>query len=73
MVGIRQFDPKFVPPRRKALKNYRIPACVCPMPQCVIDRHVNVSNPRRYGERGRPKYRHDVQILRAIPNEDNAT
>ena len=34
--------------------------------------HVDVSNPRRHGERGRAKHRHDVQIFRAVLNDNAA-
>jgi hypothetical protein len=73
IAGIYELDQDLMSPGHKALDNNRIPACVCPMPRRLIDGHMDVSNPRGHGERGRPKYRHDVQILRAIPNEDNAT
>ena len=73
MNGIRQFDQDLVPPGREAIDDDRVAACVCPVPRGVIDRHVDVSDAGRHGKRRRPKYRHDVQILRAILNKHNAT
>jgi hypothetical protein len=61
-----EFDQDLMPPGRKTLHNDRIPASVCPMPPRIIDAHVDVPNPSR------PRYRLEVQILSAIPNEDNA-
>ena len=73
VVGINEFNPNLVRPRHNALEDDRISACVCPVPGGVIDRNMDVSDPWRHGERGRTKYRHDMQILRAILNERNAT
>ena len=72
MIGIRQFDEDLVAPGRETLENDGISAGVCPMPRCVIDRHVDVSNSRGHGDRGRPKYRHDLQILRHVVDGEDA-
>ena len=64
IVGIHQLDQDLVPPGRETLDNDRIATCGCPVPGGVIDRHMDVSDPGRHGERGRPKYRHDVESLR---------
>jgi hypothetical protein len=72
MVGIDQLDEDRVRPWREAIDDDGISAGVCPMPCGVVDRHVDVSNPRRHGERLRSKHRHDVQVLGTILNEQHA-
>jgi hypothetical protein len=57
---------------REPVQNYGLAAGVGPDPRGVIDRNVDVSNARRYGERGRAKDRCDVQIVRAVLNDDEA-
>ena len=73
VVGIDEFNQNLVRPWRKALENDRISAWVCPVPPGVIDGHVNVSDAGRHGDRGRPIYMRNLQILRAILNERDAT
>ena len=72
MVGIHQLDQDLVRPGREAVDNDRIAARVCPVPRGVIDRHMDVPDPGRNRERGRPEHRHEVQILRAILNHHPA-
>ena len=43
-----------------------------PNPWRVIDRHMDVPDPRRHAQRGSPEHRHDVQIFRAILNHHPA-
>jgi len=56
----------------EAIDDDRIAAGVCPVPNGVIDRHVDVSDPGSYGERGRSKDRHNVQVLGTILNKQHA-
>src|SRR5258705_1188417 len=72
VVGIDQLDEDRVRPWREAIDDDGIAAGVCPVPCGVVDRHVNVSNLWSYGERRRPEYRHDVQVLGAILNKQHA-
>ncbi len=49
-----------------------LPPAFSPVPRSVIDRRVDVSNPRRHGERRRSKHRTDVQVLGTVLNEQHA-
>ena len=72
MVGSLQLDPDLMRPGWQAVENHRLSARVGPDPRGVIDSHMDVSDPGRYGQRGRPEHRHDVQIFRAILNHHPA-
>ena len=72
MVGVDQLDQNRVRPWREAIDDNGIAAGVCPVPCGVVDRDVDVSNPWSQGERRRSEYRHDVQVLGAILNEQHA-
>src|SRR3989442_13876212 len=73
VVGIDQLDEDRVRPWREAIDDDGIAAGVCPVPCGVVDRHVNVSNLWSHGERRRSEYRHDVQVLGAILNNQQPT
>lgn len=73
MVCIDQLDQNLVRPRRKAIDNDRYTACICPVPGGVIDSHMDVPNPWNHRKCGRSKYRQDLQVLRVIGKEQNAT
>src|SRR5258705_491279 len=68
MVGIDQLDEDLVRPRREAIDNDGLSAGICPDPRGIVDRHMDVSDTGRDGQRGRSKHRHDVQVLSAILN-----
>ena len=72
VVGIDQLDEDRVRPWSEAIDDDGIAAGVCPVPCGVIDRHVDMSDPGRYGKRRRSEYRHDVQVLDAILNKQHA-
>jgi hypothetical protein len=57
---------------REPVQNHGLAAGVGPDPRDVVDRNVDVSNAWGYGERSRAKDRRDVQILRAVLNDDKA-
>src|SRR5258706_13207633 len=73
MVGVDQFDEDLVRPRREAIDDDGIAAGVCPVPNGVIDRHVDVSDPGSHGERRRSKDRPHMQVLCTILNEQHPT
>ena len=73
MVRSLQLEQNLVRPGWQAVENHRLSAGIGPDPRGIIDRHMDVSDPGRHGKRGRPKHRHDVQILRAILNHHPAT
>ena len=46
--------------------------CFYPAPRYVVDVYVQMADPWRYVERGCPEHGHDMHILNAILNPDNA-
>jgi hypothetical protein len=59
-------------PGQQAVQNHGLSACIDPDPRCIVDRHVDVSDPRRNGKRGRSEHRRHVQVLRTILNHYKA-
>ena len=55
---------------REPVQNHGLAAGVGPQPHGVIDRHVDVSNAWGHRERSRAKDRRDVQMFRAVLNND---
>jgi hypothetical protein len=69
MIRVLQLDQDVVRSGWKPVHDDRFAARVGPAPRSVIDGHMDVFDPRKYGNSGRPKHRHAMQILRAILND----
>src|SRR5262245_24073376 len=65
VVGVRQLDQDVVAAGDSDGYDYRIVASMGPVPVGIVESHMEVPNPRRYGCRGRTEHRHDLQVLGA--------
>src|ERR1035441_7795609 len=68
MVSILELDKDLMRPGQQAVQNHGLSSRIHPDPRGIIDRHMDVSDPRRHGERSRPEHRCHMQVLRAILN-----
>lgn len=72
MIGICKVHPKRVRPGGKSLDDDQIVARLHPVPDCVVKRQVQVSDPRHHLGRSRAEYRRDLQIVRVERDDDSA-
>ena len=55
---------------REAVQRDRLPARAHPHPRKIVDAHVQMPDPRRYGNRSGAEHRNGVQIFGAILDHD---
>lgn len=72
MIGVCEVHPKGVRPGGKPLDDDQIVARLHPVPACVVERQVQVSDPRHYLGRSCSEYRRDLQIVRVKRDDDGA-
>ena len=72
MIGICEVHPKRVRSVGKPLDDDQIVARLHPVPVCVVERQVQVTDPRHHLRRSRSEYRSDLQIVRVKVDDDGA-
>ena len=72
MIGVCEVHPKRVRPAGKPLDDDQIVARLHPVPVCVVERQVQMTDPRHDLGRSRSEYRSDLQMVCVKGDDDGA-